>query len=375
MRTEAQEHWMHPFFKLLMAFCVIVCHAVVFAHANVNVSAEMQVERLLTQCCLQTGYNKSLGCLVAIGTVSRDVGEVPDASNILLLRNSMMQEADLLARKNLIISFATAMRAREYSAINSEQGRIDWQMFSCHEIYANEVLDGCATLCCAESYLLGTYQVAVAVAWGRNGRSIMTVRDKVLVAHEDAIGEDDEWVCFAKSIDLATTVGSMTFFDRKGVLRFAGIGCADIDELEDSSLRLQLAKKLALTSARGNLSLAICANIQAGEILLRNSVEKRELEKDLKGRLTIWLRDITRKSNKQTACAPEVYSTIVVHPITKRRIFVSVCGYEPWQLAALGIFDRRTLKTPMSESQPQKSEIESSGVMLWNPNTGKFEKR
>ena len=134
--------------------------------------------------------------------------------------------------------------------------------------------------------------------------------------------------------------------------------------------------------ARANLSLALYADTASVEAVARLYSELSDELGDSSDSYEKYVGKITRHSDKRTAFAPEVYATFVTHPFTKRKMFVSVCGYEPWQLAELGIFDRKTLQSPNAQTsspgtatQPQKSAAENPGVMIWNPNTGKFEKR
>ena len=192
----------------------------------------------------------------------------------------------------------------------------------------------------------------------------------------------DEWTRWASRADWTSMIGNRKFIDSEGVVRYVGIGCADVEGIELTSRWMQHAQDLALYHARANLSLALYADTASVEAVLRLYSELSDGLGDSIDSYEKYVGKITRHSDKRTTFAPEVYSTFAVHPITKRKMFVSVCGYEPWQLAELGVFDRKTLQPPntqtsssRSTTQPQKSSAENPGMMIFNPNTGKFEKQ
>ena len=355
----------------IVACCVVVCHWHLFAHEGI--SAEEQIDGLLSQCCLQKGYNASEDYFVVVGSASSECPEPFGTYRFLMLRNNLMRKSDLLARKDLIVSLAMVLKAEELSQISTSGKRIIRQTSSWHDLSANKVLHGCVTLCCAESYAAGTYETAVAIAWARNGSSLLGVQKKFSALRDKGSFDSDEWTYYAKTIDVASVVGSLAFIDRKGVLRFVGIGCSDVEGIDVSSLRMKHAQNMALEFARGNLSLAINADMLSNEISFRDFIEGKEAEGDFKERLQVWMASFSRQSNKQTAFAPEVYATFAVHPITKRKMFVSVCGYEPWQLAELGIIDPQLQQKVCNETRLQNQPSQPSAVKIWNPNTGKFE--
>jgi len=219
----------------------------------------------------------------------------------------------------------------------------------------------------------GKFQIAVAVSW--NARREKTGVELPADGSHARNGEGGpgEWEKWAKRVDLATVSGTRKFVDSDGVSRHVGIGCADVEGLETSSPWMRMAQDSALVRARANLSLALYAETLSEDKLFQLYAEL--LDDGAKSSTSFESRvgKVTRQSNKLTAFAPEVYSAFVVHPVTKRKMFVSVCGYEPRQLAELGIIDWKMLQRSWIETPAQKPAAENSGVMIFNPNTGKFE--
>ena len=372
MRWIVHEGWLGVCYSLFMQCFVSSC---VVMGAESEMSAEDQMERLLSKCHLQCGYNRSVGCLVAVGSISRNFADPSDAARFLSFRNSMMQESELLARRNLIYSFAAQLKANEWSLLSKSNDYVRSQMVSAHEISAQEILHESVTFSCTESFISGVYQTVVVVIWGRRVDSLIALQKKIRCTQEKQSNECNEWTYFVKNIDLSSVVGTIRFIDRKGEFRFAGIGCYDVEGLDVASLGMKHAQDMALMLARGNLSLALNSDMQSNEVLVRGFIDGKEAEDKFKQRLQLWASNVTRHSDKRTAFAPEVYATFVTHPITKRKMFVSVCGYEPWQLVELGIVDRNMLQTSKVEQPPQMDSKVNPGVMIFNPNSGKFEKQ
>ena len=69
-----------------------------------------------------------------------------------------------------------------------------------------------------------------------------------------------------------------------------------------------------------------------------------------------------------TTNAPEVYATTGIDPLTGRRIYISVCGWEPWQLAKLIKRDEGPVKPYIPPVDPK-----SGSMKQWNPITSRFE--
>ena len=390
------------------------------------------LETSLKKQGFESGYNSSSDSYVFIGFSEHDV----DASAVrdlnLLWRNAWCLEAELNARKAMVKGLMTEFRASGKSEVSNDGGREVRKSHSDSVHLAQRVLLGCTTVGSEEVYSDGRYQIAVAVKWSERDerRTIESFLDARYGATTSGV-----WTNWLSKTDVAVLPSTWSFVGDDGLIRHVGVGCADVEGVEETSLFMRSAQNSALTWARASLSLALCSDFssfdrttvdlleqtssgESSEIgcadvdgaentspRMRNAKDSaltsarenlsfalrsdsssfarrtvdlseqtgsekasRQLEKKLNSH-------VAQTSRKLTAFAPEVYSTFAVHPITKRRMFVSVCGFEPWQLAELGIIDRKMLQRPRIETPAQKPAIENSGVMIFNPNTGKFEEQ
>ena len=321
---------------------------------------------------------------VFVGSFEVDVENPCKDQNFILKREQCSARAEISAKRALVQARRMKVTAAENSHLET-QGQMSMNEDSgFYALLAKMTVRDALVLDSVEHWNPQTkkYQVAVAVSWSAKQKIV----EKALAANDPKTWNRKETSCqweeWARRIDLASVVGSRKFLDSNGSLRYVGIGCVDVDGLDITSPWMRRAQDVALVKARANLSLALYAETVSEETLIQLQRELYDSGTRSSTSFESYVGKITRHSDKRTAFAPEVYATFVTHPITKRKMFVSVCGYEPWQLAELGIFDRKTLQSPNAQTssprtatQPQKSAAENPGVMIWNPSTGKFEKR
>ncbi len=324
------------------------------------------------------------GRYVFVGSFELEVENPSKDQEFILKREQCLVRAEILAKRALVQARRLKVTANENSHLEA-QGQMSMnEDFGSYALFAKVTLRDALVLDSVEYWNPQTkkYQVAVAVLWcekkqiAANGLSASDSQTRMCTEKSCA------WEEWARRVDLTSVVGARKFVDSEGVPRYVGIGCSDVDGLDVASPWMRRAQDVALVRARANLSLALYAEMASGEALVQLQQELYDCGTESFMSFESYVGKITRHSDKRTAFAPEVYATFVTHPITKRKMFVSVCGYEPWQLAELGIIDLKTLQSPNAQTssprtatQPQKSAAENSGVMIWNPNTGKFEKR
>jgi len=333
--------------------------------------AVSMLERQLAETGLRCGYSPGDKSLVAIGCA--ETRESPDASSPMFMsrRNSLALAAELDARKNLIKALKACLDMHDVSALEMKDGDVDRVGGSSMALSSQKELWGLAVLRMCETHADGVYEVAVAVQWSdRMSKAAMQAFGNASIC-EDRSASAGEWRCWASKLDWSGMAGNRKFIDSGGVARYAGIGCADVEGLEIASSLMRRAQDSALNQARANLSLGLYADTVAVETVSRLYGESGG-EVDL---LEACAGVIERRSDRRTALAPEVYSTFAVHPITKRKMFVSVCGYEPWQLAGLGIVDSQVKRQMQGEAPSPGRDALTPDVKIWNPNTGKFEER
>ena len=334
------------------------------------------LDRKLSELGIRSGYSPENKTLVVIGCAEAEMSS-PDIldSMFLFRRNKMILAAELDAKKNLIKALKTHLELRDESAMMIDDVKAVRANESVVAMSAQRELRGCVVLRTCETYADGVYQVGVVIKWSARMSQMTQQALRGTFAGKGGSSSKDEWKKWALQMDWSVMSGDLKFIDSEGVVRYVGIGCADVEGLEMSSPWMRRAQDSALNQARANLSLALYADTASVEEVLRLYSELSDEHGDSADSYEEYVGKITRHSDKRTAFAPEVYATFVTHPITKRKMFVSVCGYEPWQLSELGIIDRKMLQRPRIDVPSQKPMMESSGVMIFNPNTGKFEKQ
>ena len=351
-----------------VAQCLLVS---AFACSSAHGGAAESLEASLRKRGFECGYNDSSGCYVFVGISEHEIDASAVRSLDALRRNVWCLEAELNARKSLVKGLMTEFRASGGTKSANESGGDARASHSESEHVAQRVLLGCTTVGSEEVYDDGRYQIAVAVKWSRKDE-----RNAIESFLDGTRGEVDPgvWTNWLSRTGVAVLPSTWSFGCADGMIRHVGIGCADVEGVEDTSLFMKRAKKTALAWARANLSLALCSDFSSLDKVTTDLFERNEpgtASRQLEERLFSLA---TRVSGKLTSFAPEVYSTFAVHPITGRKMYVSVCGYEPWELAELGIIDRRALRNE-DDVSAQNPATENPGVMIWNPNTGKYEKR
>jgi hypothetical protein len=185
-----------------------------------------------------------------------------------------------------------------------------------------------------------------------------------------------EWTTWALKEDFSRIIGSRKFIDSKGIIRYVGIGCVDVESMDVNSKRMRCAQDMALQMGRKNLALSLYSEMTAIESFSKvfSEIESENIYNVM--RKDVFKGEVMRETSG-FSFAPEVYATFAVHPITKRKMFVSVCGYEPWQLVQMG-FGKRTLRDrdgvlSKQDDKIRKNNSECSRVKILNPSTGKFE--
>lgn len=352
---------------------VFSCLQTAFGANCVNGSV---LDRKLSELGIRSGYSPETKTLVVIGYAETEMSSSAFSMPMFMLRrNKMILAAELDARKSLIKALKTHLELRDVSSLGMDDAKASRADESTVALLSQKELKGVTILRTCEMYVNGVYHVGVAMRWSPQmwQKTMQTLRG--LSAGNESADSKNEWTSWASQIDWSTMAGNLKFIDSEGGVRYVGIGCADVESIEVSSPWMRRAQDSALYQARANLSLALYADTASVEAVLRLYGELSDEHGDTADSYEKYVGKTTRHSDKRTAFAPEVYATFVTHPITKRKMFVSVCGYEPWQLVELGIVDRNMLQTSKVEQPPQMDSKVNPGVMIWNPNSGRFEKQ
>ena len=312
------------------------CLVLVLAFAEENSTlmyddndAVSKLKQQLSEQGVRCGYSQESHTLVIISHAEWELSHpYANAKMFMAQRNSRFLTAELDARKSLITALKTHLQTRDASAL-AMKGEVNQVNKSTILLSAQKELMGCTVLRTCETYVNGIYQVGVAMQWSAQmsqatERTLCTSDGK-----KGSPGVKDEWFHWASQVDWSSMAGNRKFIDSEGLVRYVGIGCADVEGLELTSTWMRRAQDSALYQARANLSLALYADTISVEAVSRFYSELSDYLKDSSDSIEAYIGKITRHSDKRTAFAPEVYATFAVHPITKRKMFISVCGYEP----------------------------------------------
>lgn len=192
---------------------------------------------------------------------------------------------------------------------------------------------GFLPLASAESLEHGRYQVAVAVGWSEKSE-----RDAQRSLSADAPVPEElpssAWKEWAEGKDFAFIVGGWPFIDGDGIRRFAGVGVADAEGKKGPAMTA--AMRMARARATQALAYALYCDIESSK-LAKQIGSRLENSDGSATEITVesFLVRIDQKINAKAFCDTEVYSTTVVHPLTGRKLFVSVAGIEPGDLAKM----------------------------------------
>ena len=355
-------------YLLAVALCLVSC----FARAIDP--AEQAVRQTVAQLGLSLSETKLDSQLVFIGLHKAEMEHPSKVPMFLLVREKDHKIAELKAKAELLRFLRQHWSGREGLKLFADDEKVDIEMTSVVDLFAKSLVSGWYVLCSAERYENGVYSVAVAVTWSLEleaaGRA---ARAGCLPCSESYKPELEDWL---KKQDLATWTGSRLFVDRVGFPHLLGIGVGDAGD----SSRLwqkQLQMKTDLW-ARKNLMLALYGDAEARKVVLEWMSMKSEavMETDAESFYGA-LADIEIKA-KVVEGMTSVFDRFVTHPITGQKMLVTVYGIFP------KVFKQKKDVVPELNKTGCASSVENptrppvskqSGVMIFNPNTGKYEKR
>ncbi len=345
------------------------------AAAEVLAAPSPEILKLLSASGLKEGVNTD-GTVVAVA-VARGMVEDPAAASALSRRNALASEAEMRARQELLTLLMREMsgsRGERQKALGDE---ISKDVTSELSAKAQLIMRGCGVIDSVEELgAKGGYKVSVAVGWRLKTASCaekavsgaLADRSGPIPVAGAAGGKVDEWRRWASGAKLDCKFGVRKFVGTDGLLRYAGLGFADIEGLPKGSAHLRAAQKLALDQARANLAITLSADTISGESVVEMLSERDGEDEASTVTSTSMSSRVDAVVSDLTTNAPEVYSTIGVDPLTGRKIYISVCGWEPWQLAKLIKRNQGPVKPYIAPVDPT-----SGSMKQWNPITSRFE--
>lgn len=355
-------------YLLAVTLCLVSC----FARAIDP--AEQAVRQAVAQLGLSLGETKLDSQLVFTGLYKAEMEHPSKVPMFLLVREKNHKIAELKAKAELLRFLRQHWSGREEVKLFADDENVDMEMTSAVDLFAKSLVSGWYVLCSAERYENGVYSVAVAVTWSLEleaaGRA---ARAGCLPCSESYKPELEDWL---KKQDLTTWTGSRVFVDHAGFPHFLGVGVGDA---EDSSRLWQ--KQLQIKTelwARKNLMLCLYGDAESRKVALEwmsmkgGSVTETDAESFYGNLANIEVKE------KVVEGMSSVFDRFVTHPITGQKMLVAVYEILP------KVFKQKKVVVPEMNKTGCASSVENpaqppvanqSGVMIWNPNTGKFEKR
>ena len=347
-------------------FIIALLLALGAAAADARLRATERLSAILARDGLYEGVNPG-GKVVAVARANAEkTGDIAAASD-LSRRNALHKEAELRARVSLLTLLAKEMSAARGESLSSSDGVWENSLKEALSVRVDRVLRGSSVLCSSEVLdREGDYTAAVAIGWdGASASSEMMCDEKPSTAKAR-----NEWAEWAKGTDLSCKFGTRKFIGSDGLLRYAGLGFADIEGVKPASSQMKALQKIARDQARSSLALAIGADVRSQEMLVNALFEKGTDSGGCESSevFTSLLSRIEMETQSLVSNAPEVHSAIGVDPITGHRLYISVCGWEPWQLEKLLKSEQRVVPPCIEPVDPGEKAMK-----MWNPVTLRFE--
>ena len=357
-------------YLLAVMLCLVSC----FARAIEPDPAEQAVRQTVAQLGLSLGETRLDSQLVFIGLHKAEMEHPSKVPMFLLIREKDHKIAELKAKAELLRFLRQHWSGSEEVKLFADDENVDMEMTSAVDLFAKSLVSGWYVLCSAERYENGVYSVAVAVTWSLESEVAgRAARVGCLPCSESYKPELEDWL---KKQDLASWTGSRVFVDRAGFPHFLGVGVGDA---EDSSRLWQ--KQLQMETelwARKNLMLCLYGDAESRKVALEwmsmksGAVTETDAE-SFYGNLA----NIAVKA-KVVEGMSSVFDRLVTHPITGQKMLVTVYGILPKEVKQ----KRNRAPEPnksggvLSVEDPAQPPVANqSGMMIFNPNTGKFEKQ
>lgn len=294
-----------------------------------------EVELFMAEHRIDFGYDADSESCAFVGTDSRVVHVPVSSPGFLVARNAAVKVAERNARAEIMKLVSARLSGTRATRLETDGSTHGESTGSIVDVFSKAPLYGCETVCVREEKEGETIRVAVAMKWSAAAEA-ETVAAKRGDVDFDALSEADEWADWAATHDFASSGTTASFTGSDGVRRWVGIGLVDIEG--KTGLALAAARRSARQFAGAELAYALFGDAEAQSVALR----LKEAAGDGTGAsesLTVQdFEDRVQLSVKAKAVRDgEVYTTTVVHPLSGRRLFVSVAGIEPRDLAEMNL--------------------------------------
>ena len=237
------------------------------------------------------------------------------------------------------------------------KGRVARTQDSAVKTFASMPLYGATAIMQTESWNGKNYQVAVAMVWSialeRAARAIVTGENYTL--KPKANGQTvSEWL---STQNLATMVGPRQFLDKEGNRWFIGIAARSYDDNDLNEIQLEKAKDLAEQYAKQVTAYSVWGDVEAYKYA-QQAVQTREHGKDVVNNVANSMeKKLTQTiTDKTLRGLHEIKSEEVVHPISGKKILVSVYGVDPSSAKAALEIEKINYATKVMDERYQTVE-------------------
>ena len=356
-------------YRCLLA--VLVCLITCFLRAIDP--AEQVVRQTVVQLGLSLSEAKLDSQLVFVGLHKAAMDHPSKVPMFLLGREKDHKIAELKAKAELLRFLRQHWSGREELRLFADDVKVDMEMTSTADLFAKNLVSGWHVLCSAERYENGVYSVAVAVTWSlaleKAGRA---AREGCLPSSESYKDELEGWL---KKQDIATWTGARTFVDASGFPHILGVGVGDAG----STSRLWLKQLQVKTDlwARKNLMLCLYGDAESRKVASEWMSMKGGVETESEAESFYRTLANIEVKTKVVEGMSSVFDGFVTHPITGQKMLVTVYGILPKaykQNRSVALSQNIEDSVSPGAHNVRSSMSDQSGVMIFNPNTGKYEK-
>lgn len=341
---------------------VALCCAVLCVSAN---TAEDVVRAQLSQRGLQPGFDGRKGEIIALGKAMVKIGDATCYSRLAALRDRCHKVASLEARGKILQVLAQSLTADRMVDFQHDGISASLDLVTLSKVFSERVLTGWRIIASAEAYSNDLYSVAVAVSWSNESENTLEAAKAGQLVLSGKW--KDELMAYIKGQDLSTWADVRVFVDSNGFPHVLGVGLSDWD---GDSRTQDVAMRKADMFAQKNLMLGLYGDAAVMEAAGK---WRREVfsgsDKDV-SQLKFYesLSEIRVRDPLPEGCGP-FHVASIKNPVNGRKEFVSIYSFEP--PVAIDVGGQFLSK----ETESAANEVQSSGVMIFNPNTGKFEKQ
>lgn len=306
----------------------------------------------------RTWKTKSAARKISVVDVPFQMVDPSRREDFFALRDTLVKRALLLAKVQIAESISVEAEGTEELDTNAGD-KVGPKFVSGLKLAAKDptTVFGMTVLAQAESWKDGVYHVALAVVWSenlKNAAAASLTNDKAAVRVDEA-GAADFLANWLSKQNLGTCCGPRQVITPDGERHYLGISAREIgSNSEASSVNVRLAQLSAIQSLLFSLYADVSFQDVAEGVL--ETVTAGGVNGMTKGEATETLeRQLSAKAKKVLRGLDEIYGDEVVHPITGRKMYVSV-----YELAASKAARAKALQIDIAALRAKAAQVDAA---------------